>query len=232
MSAARSGSLSVAFQFVRDVIGAFTWKTLLLVQCLAFVLDTLANVVMSFDDSALVLRIVIDETMAFSIVFATLIGDQAVARGARALPAYGLPLAAMSVLAAYTQSWILIWLNREPPEWDWMSVIDIAWECLTKGAMFVLAYVEHHRRLDLARRVRVAELVRARNEQQAVQSRLAEVRADVDPVELMAELGALQKLYERDAPDADRSLDELIDSLREKLAPREGRSAAIQVVRA
>jgi len=230
MSAASAGSLRAALEFVRDVAESFTWKTLLLAQCIALVLDVVANVVMHFH-GAYLLRFVIDESMAFGIVIATLVGNQAVARGVHALPAYGVPLAVMSVVAAYAQSWILIGLNDEPPEWDWMSVIDIAWECLTKGAIFVLAYVEHHRRLDLARRVRVAELVRARNEQQVAQSRLAEVRADVDPVELIAKLGALQKLYERDAPHADRLLDELIDSLREKLAPREARTA-IQVLRA
>ena len=230
MNAPRFHTLGVALGFARDVAREFTWRKLLLVQVLALIADIIANVVMSLPDGIVVLRLVIAQTMALSIVISACIGNQAVARGVRPLFAYALPLVVMSVVGAYAQSRLLMLLNREPPGWDFISVIDIGCEILSYGAMFLLVYVDHRRRLDLARRIRVAELERARNEQQLTESRLAEFRAGVDPVELMVELDALRTLYDRDAEQAERMLDELIDALRAKLAPDTVRQVAVSAM--
>jgi hypothetical protein len=216
-----------AIGFVLDVARAFTWRRLLLMEVVFVAVDAIANFVMVFGDGTEVLRLVIGHTMAFSIVLSVTIGDQAVVRGARTFVAYAVPLALTSYAGAHVQSWILIALGREPPGWEWLSVIDICFETATYSAAFTLGYLDYHRRIELVRRVRAAELTRARDEQALVESRLAAARADVDPRELLGEIDALQRLFFADPLRADRVLDDLIDRLRTKLAPESrGRRAA------
>ena len=218
MIAARA-ALHEAIRFVVDVARAFTWRRLLLVEAVFVVVDTIANFVMVFGDGAGVLRLVIGHTMALSIVLSVTIGDQAVARGVRTFVAYALPLALTSYAGAHLQSWILIALDCEPPGWDWLSVVDICFETATYSAAFTLGYLDYHRRVELARRVRAAELTRANDERQAVESRLAAARAELDPQQLLDEIDALQRSFVADPVWADRQLDDLIDRLRENLAP-------------
>jgi hypothetical protein len=217
IAAVRIALLEV-IRFVVDVARAFTWRRLLLMEAVFVVLDAIANVVLGFGAGA-VLRLVIGHTMAFSIVLSVTIGDQAAARGVRTFVAYGLPLALTSYAGAHVQSWILIALEREPPGWEWLSVIDIGFEIAMYSAAFTLGYLDYHRRVELVRRVRAAELTRARHEQQLVESRLAAARAELDPERLLDEIGELQRLFVADPARADVQLDDLIDRLREKLAP-------------
>jgi len=216
---AARAALHEAIRFVVDVARAFTWRRLLLVEAVFVVVDTIANFVMVFGDGAGVLRLVIGHTMALSIVLSVTIGDQAVARGVRTFVAYALPLALTSYAGAHVQSWILIALDCEPPGWDWLSVVDICFETATYSAAFTLGYLDYHRRVELARRVRAAELTRANDERQAVESRLAAARAELDPQQLLDEIDALQRSFVADPVWADRQLDDLIDRLRENLAP-------------
>ena len=225
MIAATHAAVGEALRFARDVARAFTWRRLLLIEAVFVVVDTIANFVMVFPDGLAVLRLVIGHTMAFSMVLSVTIGDQAVARGVRTFAAYALPLALTSYVGAHVQSWILIALGREPPRWDWLSVIDICFETATYSAAFTLGYIDYHRRIELARRVRAAELTRAHDERQFVESRLAAARAEVDPELLLVEIDALQRLFVDVPVQADRVLDDLIDRLRAKLAPEPRRAA-------
>jgi len=100
-------------------------------------------------------------------------------------------------------------------------MIYVACDTLTYGVLFILVYLDHRRRERLLQRVRVAELERARSEQQLAKSRLTVLRADVDAAQLLTTLAKLQSLFDSDAPRAERDLDELIASLRAKLAPQE-----------
>lgn len=211
-------------RFVLDVVRAFTWHRLLLVEAVFLVLDTIANFVMEFPEGSGVLRLVIGHTMAFSIVLSVTIGDQAAARGMRTFAAYALPLALTSYVGAHLQSWVLIALDREPPGWEWLSVIDICFEIATYSAAFTLGYIDYQRRIEITRRVRAAELAHARNQQDVVESRLAAARADVDPQGLLVEIDALQQLFVDDPSRADSVLDELIDRLRDKLASQPRRA--------
>jgi len=206
-------------RFVIDVARAFTGRRWLLVEGVFLILDAIAQFVMGLTNDLIVLRLVIGHTMAFSMVLSVTIGDQAVARGVRTLVAYALPLVLTSYAAAHVQSWILIALGREPPGWDWLSVIDIGFETLTYSTAFTLGYVDYHRRVELVRRVRAAELMRVHDERQLVESRLAAARAELDPQQLLVEIDELQRLFVADPARAHRQLDDLIDRLREKLAP-------------
>jgi hypothetical protein len=212
--------------FLGDVARAFTWRRWLLVEALFVVLDAVGSFRFGLSFGSAPLRLVIGHTMAYSMVLSVTIGDQAVARGVRTFVAYGLPLALMSYAGGQVQSWILIALDREPPEWEWLSVIDIGFELATYGAAFTLGYLDYHRRIELARRVSAAELTRARDEQQLVESRLAAARTELDPECLLDEIDELQRLFVADPARADAQLDDLIGRLREKIAPTSRHAAS------
>jgi hypothetical protein len=170
---------------------------------------------------------VIEETMAFSILLAVLIADQAVVRGARQFRAYALAILVASVFSAVAQFQIRGWFgfhtNTDRPgvaaAVRRTQMVYAGCDTLTYGALFILVYLDHRRRERLLRRVRAAELERARREQRIVRSQLAALRTNVDAMELLAALEDLRRAFERDREDADTRLDAVIEGLRRKLAP-------------
>ena len=225
--------IRAALDFGRDVLRSFTWQKLLLAQLLAGTLDALSIVLFvnqfatppTFTWS----RLVIEETIAFSILFAVLIADQAVARGARQFRTYAIAIIAASVLAAVTQFQIRGWLGihtlSDRPGRDAAvrrtQMVYVGCDTLTYGVLFIVVYLDYRRRERLLRHVRAAELERARREQHIVHSQLAALRTDVDAVELLTTLELLREAFEHNSNDADTRLDGVIASLRSKLAPVE-----------
>ena len=82
--------------------------------------------------------------------------------------------------------------------------------------------------LRAATALRGAEIARQRAQQRLLESRLRVLEAQVEPRFLLDTLSHLQQMYEHDADDADRALDELIDYLRARmLAAAQPRNEAI-----
>src|SRR5262249_8433125 len=104
-----------ALDFGRDVLRTLTWQKVLLAQLLVAMLDVFAVLLFVYQHSApptfVWSRLVIEETMAFSILFAVLIVDQAVARGTRPFRTYALSILIASVLATVTQHHLRHWLG-------------------------------------------------------------------------------------------------------------------------
>jgi hypothetical protein len=224
-------AVAPARRFARDVLASLTWRKLLLSQLLALTLELIAELVFvlpaatrpaSFSWS----RIVVDETMALSILMAVVIADQAVARGCRPLRTYALSVLAASIVAAVSQFQIRAWLGvhtlADRPGVDVAvrrtQMIYVFSDALTYGGLFTLALLDFRRREYLLRRMRLIELERARNEQQLAKSKLATLAAHVDAEELLTTLGDVHELFLLDAPSADRRLDTVIDQLRARLA--------------
>jgi hypothetical protein len=172
---------------------------------------------------------VIAETIALSILFAVLIADQSVARGARQFRAYALAILLASVFAAVAQFQIRGWLgvhtNADRPGVDAAvrrtQMVYVGCDTLTYGVLFIVVYLDYRRRERLLRRVRAIEFERASREQNIVRSQLAALRTDVDAVELLATLDDLRRGFEHDRGDVDSRLDAVIANLRSKLAPVE-----------
>jgi hypothetical protein len=222
--------IGATLRFSRDVLRTFTWQKLLLAQLLAGALEMFALLILvnrfappTFGWS----RLVIEETIAFSILLAVLIADQAVARGARQFRTYALAIVAASVFSAVAQFEIRGWFGlhtfADRPGVDAAvrrtQMIYAGCDTLTYGVLFIVVYLDYRRRERLLRRVRAAELERARREQDIVRSQLAALRTDVDAVELLATLEELQGAFEHGRVDADTRLDAVIAGLRQKLAP-------------
>ena len=222
--------IGAALGFCRDVLRTFTWQKLLLAQLLAGILDLWGLVMFNRATAPPTFpwsRFVIEETMAFSMLFALLIADQAIARGARQFRAYALAIVAASVFSAVAQFQIRGWLQvhtlTDRPGVSAMvrrtQMVYAGCDTLTYGVIFIVVFLDYRRREQLLRRVRSAELERARREQRIVRSQLAALRTDVDHVELLATLDELRRGLEDDRSDVDARLDAVIASLRSKLAP-------------
>ncbi len=223
--------MSDALGFGRDVLRTFTWQKLLLAQLLAGALDVFAVLLFVYQfttpPSFSWSRLVIEETMAFSILLAVLIADQAVARGARPFRSYALAILIASVFSGIAQFQIRGWLGfytiADQPGVDiairHAQMIYAGCDTLTYGVLFILVYLDYRRRERLLRRVRAAELERARREQDIVRSQLAALRTDVDAVELLETLEELRGAFDQGSVDAEAHLGAVIAELRNKLAP-------------
>jgi hypothetical protein len=221
--------IRVALDFGRDVLRTFTWQKLLLAQLLVVMLDIFALLLFVYQQTApptfVWSRIVIEETMAFSILFAVLIADQAVARGTRPFRSYALAILIASVFSTVAQHEIRGWLGvytladqpGSAPAVRYAQMIYAGCDTLTYGVLFILVYLDYRRRERLLRRVRAAELERARREQNIVRSQLAALRTDIDAVELLSTLGDLRRGFQENDADVDLRLDAVIASLRSKL---------------
>jgi hypothetical protein len=230
--------MRAALAFAHDVLREFTWQKVLLAQLLAVMLDVFALLLFVYRSAApptfVWSRLVIEETMAFSILFAVLIADQAVARGTRIFRTYALAILVAAVFSTVVQHAIRGWLGiytsadqpGSSPAGARTQMIYAAGDTLTYGVLFILVYLDHRRRERLLRRVRAAELERARREQHIVRSQLAALRTDIDAVELLATLDDVRRRFEENRSDADAQLDAVIASLRSKLAPVENERAS------
>jgi len=229
-------------RFIGDVVRAVTWRQLLLMQLLFAALDMIAvlSFVRPYHPSMLAVwsRVVIEETMAFSIVVAVLVARQAVARGARRFRAYALAIVVASVFAGVTQfgvrQWLGLYTNSDQPRRSTvqrrMQMVWVFSDTLTYGVLFILGYVDYEERERLLQRVRAAALDRAQQEQQLAQSRLAALRSEVDAAALLQTLQDVREAFEQDAAGGEQRLDELIEHLRAQLGPVES-ARAIAVTR-
>ncbi|MEO8467315.1 MAG: hypothetical protein ABI640_18475 [Gammaproteobacteria bacterium] len=223
--------MRAALAFGRDVLRTFTWQKVLLAQLLAAMLDVFALLLFVYPSSPpptfVWSRLVIEETMAFSILLAVLIADQAVARGTRPFRTYALAILVASVFSTVAQHEIRarlgIYTNADQPGASPArsrgQMIYAGGDTLTYGVLFTLVYLDYRRRERLVRRVRAAELERAQREQNIVRSQLAALRTDIDAVELLATLDDLRLGFEHGRSDVDTRLDAVIANLRDKLAP-------------
>jgi hypothetical protein len=234
--------ITTALDFVRSVARAFTWQKLLLAELLFVLLDVFAVLLfvsqLPVPPSFTWSRIVIEQTMALGILLAVLVADEAVRRGAKRFRAYAIAIVAASVLVSAAQfqvrAWLGIYTVGDRPDAALasrrMQMVYVGCDTLTYGALFILALLEYRRRADLLRRMRFAELERARRRQRGAETRLTALRTDVDAAALLTTLEDLRDRFERDTPGADELLDEVIADLRGKLASADvGRAFAPHV---
>ena len=169
--------IRAALGFGRDVLRTFTWQKVLLAQLLVGMLDVFALLLFVYQFTTPPTfawsRLVIEETMAFCILLAVLIADQAVARGAPRFRAYSLAIMIASVFSTVAQHQIRGWLGvytiadqpGSDPAGSLSQMIYAGCDTLTYGVLFIFVYLDYRRRERLLHRVRAAELERARREQ-------------------------------------------------------------------
>ena len=101
----------------------------------------------------------------------------------------------------------------------WMGVVLYhGWLLFFFGGLAAAVYASRRRRARMLAALLAAELGRATSQQRLAETRLASLRARVDPDFLFQAFTRLERLYETDPAAADRLLDELIAFLRNALA--------------
>ena len=218
--------LGGVLEIAGEVVGSITWRAVLAVQVVGLVADTISNLIGPFPSWMALSRVIIDENIGLAVVGSALLGDRLAARGVRTWLAYGVPLVVVAPFAALFEFTLRGWLGAytlfDKPGVDLVvrrtHIIYVACDIVTYGGMLIAIYLDYRRRVELARRVRAAELERARADAELVQSRLAELRADVEPDVLMAQLQRVRAMYDVDAARAERMLDTITDALRAKLS--------------
>ena len=89
------------------------------------------------------------------------------------------------------------------------------WQLTFWGAVGAALHATDLRRRRSLAMLQSEELARLRSERRLADARLASLHAQVEPQFLLAMLGRVERLYERDPAEADRVLDALIAFLRE-----------------
>lgn len=168
---------------------------------------------------------VVNLLMAFCIMFATLVAEELVARGARRLPVYACAVVAGCAAATLAQWQLHQWLHLRgryevagiPHEVILMQPVATFFEYLIWGGIIVSVYVNRRTAMLAATRMNAAQLERSHAQRRALESRLQALQARVEPQFLFNTLAQVRDLYDHDPPKGGRMLDELIVYLRAAL---------------
>jgi hypothetical protein len=215
--------------FARAVLRRFNARSVgvgVLVSCaLALVVDLVA-IRNAAPTLATVLRpeVLLGKFVACLTIFvATMIADEAVARGARSLPAYAAAVVAGAAFGAFLQ-WHVTTHVLGPISWSrgpgglWLiQPATVFTSSLLVGTLAVSVYVNQRTALAAMRRMQVAEQARAAAQRRTLESQLQAMQARIEPGFLFDTLAQVRDLYEVDAVRAGTMLGDLIAYLRAAL---------------
>ena len=187
-------------------------------------------------------RIVLYGVGATSLYVAVMAADEAIARGARQLAAYGVAIACGAALGAgldylVRDVWFHPWREIVGPDDDLVRDYRSAWghffNFAIYGALATFVYVTLRAARDAASRRNERELARQQALRRTVEARLSAMQARIEPQFLFNTLGQVRALYDTDAGRGGAMLDHLITYLRAALpqlrdtASTLGREAAL-----
>jgi hypothetical protein len=161
----------------------------------------------------------VDLTKAFSLLCAFVIADRIAGRTPQARAVYAtaaLVGAAVGVAIAMSSAVyvILPLFNRRSVGWSHGRYAYIMLETAMLGIATFWVVLDRRRAASWHARMHGAELDRIAAEKRTVQSELQAIQARVEPQFLFDTLQQVRALYDRDAPRAERMLDDLIAYLR------------------
>ena len=168
---------------------------------------------------------IINLGMAFSIMFATLVADELVARGATRRLAYPWAVIAGSAVAALLQLELHQWLHLPtryggsgvPHDISMMQPAVVFFEYLIWGSIIVFIYVNRRTALSASARMNLAQVEQARARRRTLESRLQALQARVEPQFLFNTLAKVRTLFDRDRDQGSQLLEDLIVYLRAAL---------------
>jgi hypothetical protein len=148
--------------------------------------------------------------------------DEAVVRGARPILTYVILLVvvnqALAVAVAGALQWIYVTIYAIPwPPKTW-GFTDASVHFSVPCSLGLLIFMNGRAAERMLEGVRGAELRRVQLDQQLVESRLATAEAQIDPKVLFGALAQIKQGLEHSQPDAEKALNDLIQTLRTALA--------------
>jgi len=162
-----------------------------------------------------------------------LLADEATNRGTAPRLAYGLAIFAIIpalVLSTVSSESLYLSLFPQPVslthQFYWRSAISTSADMLAAAGLGMLVFANQRTAERMLRNIRETERSRTELERQLLESRLATAEAQIDPNRLFNSLARIRGEYAEDSPNAEDSLNALIQELRAALArTREAESA-------
>lgn len=206
----------------RAVRKELTWRRVLTAEVLGLLLNVLRSLDGWGSTQHIAARTCFTTVAPLLLVVAALLAAEAVRRGSAPLRAYAVALIGAACVSAGLQFLLRQALGIHPmpggisstalAEWVWIGS-DFQTVVLL-GGIGLLAFYNRRSVERILQNVRAVELKRVRLENELIESRLATAQAQVDPRTLFDSLARIRNLFACSSPEADRALEELIQTLR------------------
>jgi hypothetical protein len=233
---AKTLSGTTASEVLRSIAGRLTWRIVGATFAIAvalqawFAIEVGLSKIGSQDYGV---RATSSFLMAYGVMFATLVADEAVDRGAKRLRAYGWAVITGSAVAAVTQLLMQRWLQwgagMDP--YGYSLDADAAGNLLTNiaqatsvflefllwAAIIVMIYANRRTALLASARMNAAQVQRAELQRRVLESQLQALQARVEPQFLFGTLVQMRELYDINPARGAQMADDLIVYLRAAL---------------
>lgn len=214
---------------IRRAASRVTWRVVLATFAIALALqawslyDSAFASADSFNGGAYVSSMIVNVTIAYSIMFTTFVADEFVMRGAPALPVYAFGILAGSVSGSLAQWLAHEALRRASPAIPGVSstpgtyAVFVFFEYLIWGTIAVWIYVNRRGEMRARARMDASRLQRAETQRRSLEAQLTALQAQVEPRFLLDMLACARDRYEADAASGSAMLGALIAYLRTAL---------------
>lgn len=233
---AKSLSSAAAGELLRSIAGRITWKmvgatfaiALALQAWFAIEFDLLSQHASQND----AVRATSNLLMAYCVMLATLVADEAVDRGAGRLRAYGWAVIAGSAVAAMAQWQVQRWLPWGADAGSLLTPIaqaaSVFLEYLLWVAIIVMVYANRRTALLASARMNAAQVQRAELQRRMLESKLQSLQARVEPEFLFGTLLQMRELYDLNPAQGAQMADDLIVYLRAALPQMRDSNSTLQ----
>jgi sensor histidine kinase YesM len=209
----------------RAAVSSFTWRRVGLTQAITLVIAVLMSLDWGFFGETIghvSLHFVALSVYALTLLPIAFCAEEAITRGAKTVVVYLIVLLFINQLVAITiagaMQWIYCLVFASPWPAERWGFIEGGSHFCVPASLALLVYHNGRAADRMLEGVRAAELRRVQLDQQLVQSRLATAEAQIDPQMLFGALAQIKGGLEEGRPNAERELNELIQSLRAALA--------------
>jgi hypothetical protein len=211
--------------YLRAAWNSYSWRRVSFTQFIGLVVACLTSLDWGYYGEYihhLSIHYVTMSVYVFLLLPVAFCADEAIARGARPIVTYAILLLVVNQLLAAAVAGALQWL--------YVTIYAIPWPPNTWGftgasvhfsvpcSLGLLIFMNGRAAERMLEGVRGAELRRVRLDQQLVESRLATAEAQIDPKMLFGALAQIKRGLEDSRPNAEKDLDNLIQTLRTALA--------------
>jgi hypothetical protein len=235
-AASRACAFSGGLPFLRGLAASLTWKKFLLAEAVGLAVNLtryLEQPALAAVPHSEIGRTIVTAFGAAGALLAVLCADEAVRYGVRKTPAYWMALltasAATGAVRWYTNLWLGLTPSGDPATHTLVQLTQMgftALDVMLYGGSAALVYLNRRAAAQALEGVRAAELRRVQIERRVIESRLATVRARVDPRTLLKALAKIQEGYRTASADVDGRLDLLILQLQASSSARVDSSGA------
>jgi sensor histidine kinase YesM len=211
--------------YLRAAWNSFTWRRVLLTQVVGLAVAYLMSLDWGyFGESTghVSIHFATTSAYAFLLLPVAFCADAAIARGAKPIVVYVVLLVFVNQALAAALCAAMQWIYMQIFAIPWPSKVwgftEASGHFSVPSSLGLLIFLNGRATERMLEGVRSAELRRVKLDQQLVESRLATAEAQIDPQMLFGELAAIKLGLDKSQPEAEKKLNDLIQTLRTALA--------------